>query len=63
MPARSPAVGKPPLPPLHPWYVRAAWDTWTWITWPLQARTLRRHGFRKTGFMTYMLGPEDDDDG
>ncbi len=52
---------KPPLPPLAPWYSRWASTAWTWISWPYQARFLKRHGFRRTGFMTYELGPEDPD--
>jgi hypothetical protein len=49
-----------PLPPqLYPWYRRATADIWTWISWPWQARTLKRHGFTRTGWMTYELGPDD----
>jgi hypothetical protein len=52
-------MSKDPLPPLSPWYVRAALDIWTYLSWPLQVREMKRLGFRKTGFMTWELGPED----
>jgi hypothetical protein len=54
-------VTKDPLPPLHPWWYCAFWDVWTYLTWPRQAREMKRMGFRRTGWMTYELGPENAD--
>jgi hypothetical protein len=40
----------PPAPPPLPWWSRAIWGAWSWITWPLDARKLKRAGFRRTGW-------------
>ena len=52
-------MAKDPPPPLHPWWYLAIWDAWTWISWPWQARQLKRAGFRHAGWMTWELGPDD----
>lgn len=42
--------GKPPIEPPVPAWVRAVWWCWAWITWPRDARKLRREGWKHTGF-------------
>lgn len=53
-------MAKDSPPPMFPWYIRWAWSAWEFVTWPHTARTLKRHGFTRTGFMTWELGPEDE---
>lgn len=52
-------MAKDPLPPLYPWYQIAAMRAWTYLTWPMTIRELKRAGFRRTGFMTWETGPPD----
>lgn len=49
--------GKPlPEPDVLPWYTRMAWRIWAeWITYPWQARQLRKAGFRRTGWRQWEL--------
>jgi hypothetical protein len=44
------------LYPLPQYLWLKAWDL---ITWPRTVRELKRAGARRTGFMTWELGPED----
>lgn len=48
---------RPPEPAV-PWWVLAAWRAWAVVTWPAQARQLKRAGFRRTGWMTWESGPD-----
>jgi hypothetical protein len=48
-----------PLPPALPWWIRGSWRVWVFVTWPAQARQLRRAGFRRTGWMTWETGERD----
>jgi hypothetical protein len=50
-----------PAPPEPPWLLSASWRIWELITWPLTIRALKRAGFRRTGWMTWESGPEDED--
>ena len=51
-----------PLPPVRtvPWPTLIAWRLWGWLTWPWQVRQLKRHGFRRVGWMTWESGPAED---
>ena len=53
-------MAKNPPPPLKPWWYIAGLRAWTYLTWPRQVRQMKRAGFRKTGFMTWELGPGDE---
>jgi hypothetical protein len=46
-------------PPEPPFYVRAIWCVRVYLTWPMQVREMKRTGFRRIGWMTWELGPEE----
>jgi hypothetical protein len=50
-----------PAPQEAPRWQIAWWQVREFITWPATVRQLKRAGFRKTGFMTWETGPDDDD--
>lgn len=54
-------MGPKPLPDDRvPRLVIAIWSAYQWITWPWQVRQMKKNGFRRTGFMTWETGPEND---
>jgi hypothetical protein len=47
-------MAKPvPAEPRVPWPVVLAWYVWGYLTWPWQARQLKREGFIRTGWMRW----------
>lgn len=46
-----------PPDPAVPWWLLAVWRFWGLVTWPAQARQLKREGFRRTGWRTWEAGP------
>jgi hypothetical protein len=50
----------PPEEPRVPVLVIFIWSAYQWITWPWQARQMKKAGFRHTGFMAWETGPEGD---
>jgi hypothetical protein len=36
-----------------PWWMRAWWTLWANVTWPWEARKLKREGWHRTGWRTW----------
>ena len=53
-------AGKEPIYDEYvPWYIRAYWSCWIWITWPFSVREMKKAGFRRIGWMTWETGSDD----
>jgi hypothetical protein len=62
MGGRTCSSGCPEPEPAGSWLSRWGWWAWGILTWPATVRELKRHGFRRTGFMTWDTGPASEDE-